>query len=224
MQRKQTLSEIVSERIKTYITEKECKPGDRLPSEKEIIDMLGVSRTSVREALKSLESQGIIEIKQGVGIFVKEVEIHQYLKQITPFLRFDKRKFKELVDTRVILELGAIELAIQNDNQEKIKQMEYWNELLLEKAKRGEKPKNEDLLFHKTLFEATGNETYIQLSSIVSEYFQANTLEDIVTIEEYETAYNEHKRIIEFLFMKDEKMAKKSLRDHLGHLYERINN
>lgn len=219
MQRKQTLSEIVTDRIKNYISDQQCQPGDRLPTEKEIIDMLGVSRTAVREALKSLQSQGIIEIKQGVGIFVKEVHLREYFKNISPFLKFDETKFKELVDTRLVLELGAIELAINYYDLNKIKQMEKWNELIYHKAKLGEKPKNEDLYFHKALFESTCNETYIQLSSIISDYFQANQLEEVVDIEEYENSYKEHKLVIEYMIKKDKVNAKEAMRNHISHLY-----
>ncbi|KRG14018.1 hypothetical protein ACA29_06520 [Lederbergia galactosidilytica] len=86
--RKPTLSEIVIERIKTHIAEHQYQSGDQLPSEKEMIQMLGVSRTAVREALKSLQSQGIIEIRPGVGLFVTEVHLQNYLKNIKISHRF----------------------------------------------------------------------------------------------------------------------------------------
>ncbi|GIN69944.1 GntR family transcriptional regulator [Bacillus sp. J14TS2] len=218
-QRKQTLSEIVIERIKTHIAENQYQSGDQLPSEKEIIQMLGVSRTAVREALKSLQSQGIIEIKPGVGIFVTKVHLQSYLKNISPFLAFDQIKFKDLIDARIILELGAIELAIDHYHIDEINQMEKWNNLILEKAQKGEKPKEEDRLFHKTLFNATGNETYIQLSYIINEYFQANQLEEVVDMEEYKHSYEEHKQVIDAIQQKDKETAQQAMRNHLSHLY-----
>ncbi|MCR2822502.1 FadR/GntR family transcriptional regulator [Lederbergia panacisoli] len=156
VQRKQTLSEVVSERIKSYISENKCQPGDRLPTEKEIIDMLGVSRTIVREALKTLQSQGIIEIKQGLGIFVKEIKIQSILRNISPFLTIDKVKFKEVIDTRIIFELGAIGLAINHDDPEKIKQMSYWNEALLVKAKKWRKAQKRRFAFSSFVNECYG--------------------------------------------------------------------
>ncbi|MBS4208670.1 FadR/GntR family transcriptional regulator [Bacillus sp. FJAT-50079] len=217
--RKQTLAEIVSNRIKNYIADHNFQPGDRLPSEKEMIEMLAVSRTIVREALKTLQSQGIIDIKQGTGIFVKEIELHSYLKNISPFLKVNKVKFKELIDSRIILELGAIELAIENYHLEKINQMSYWNDALLEKTKRGEKPKSEDLYFHKALFHATGNETFIQLSSIITEYFNMNHLEEVVNLDDYTTSYKEHKLVIDSIINKNMDDAKLAMRTHLQHLY-----
>ncbi|MEK3888608.1 FadR/GntR family transcriptional regulator [Bacillus sp. FSL K6-3431] len=220
LERKQTLAEIVSDRIKTFIAENNCQPGERLPSEKEIIDMLGVSRTIVREALKTLQSQGIIEIKQGIGIFVKEIKLQGYFKNISPFLKLDKLKFKELIDTRIILELGAIELAVEQYHLDKIKQMSHWNNLFLEKVKNGEKPKNEDLYFHRSLFDATCNETYIQLSTIIAEYFNMNQLEQIVDFEDYISSYEEHKSIITLLINKETEKAKQAMKVHLHHLYD----
>ncbi|MBS4219570.1 FadR family transcriptional regulator [Bacillus sp. FJAT-49711] len=219
VKRKQTLAEVVSDRIKSYISENKCQPGDRLPTEKEIIDMLGVSRTIVREALKTLQSQGIIEIKQGLGIFVKEIKIQSILRKISPFLTIDKLKFMEVIDTRIILELGAIDLAINHYNLEKIKQMSYWNDVFLKKAKSGEKPKNEDLHFHRSLMNATGNETFIQVSSIITEYFNMNQLEEIIDLDQYVASYKEHQTIIDSILKKDVEQAKQAMKAHLHHLY-----
>ncbi|WP_040346515.1 FadR/GntR family transcriptional regulator [Neobacillus bataviensis] len=219
MQRKQTLTEIVFERIKTYISENQCQPGDRLPTEKEIVNMLGVSRTIVREALKSLQSQEIIDIKQGSGIFVKEIEFQTLWGKVSPFIKFTPVKFKELVDTRIILELGAIELAIQHYQLNKINQMSYWNDQIFEKALKGEKSKEEDLLFHKALFNATGNDTYIQLSSILNDYFSTHRLEDSVGFEEFIRSYKEHKLVIDSIINKDSEKAKEAMKNHLNHLY-----
>lgn len=221
--RKQTLAEIVSERIKTFISENNCEPGDRLPSEKEIIDMLGVSRTIVRESLKTLQSQGIIDIRQGIGIFVKEIKLQGLFRDISPFIKFDKVKFKEFIDTRIILELGAIELAIEHYQIDKIKQLTYWNEAILEKTKMGISAKNEDLYFHSSLFKATGNETFIQLSSIITEYFNMNQLEEIVELVELLNSYEEHKAIIQSIMDKDLEKAKQTMKIHLSHLYDLIN-
>lgn len=220
LKRRQTLSEIASERIRDYITDYQCQPGDRLPSEKEIIDMLGISRTSVREALKTLQSQGIIEIKQGVGIFVKEIELDGYIKNVSPFLKTDKRTFKELIDSRIVLEVGAIELASQNDRPDQFLKMSNWNERIYEQALKGKKAKEEDLQFHKALFEATGNRTFIQLSSIINEYFHNNQLEEIVDIEGYKRSYIEHQAIIDALVNKETETAKQAMRQHLSHLYD----
>ncbi len=219
LQRKQTLAQIVSDRIKTFIAENNCQPGDRLPTEKEIIHMLGVSRTVVRESLKALQSQGIIEIKQGVGIFVKEVQLQSFFKEISPFLKLDQAKFKELIDTRIILELGAVELAVRHYQPDMIKRLSYWNELIYEKASQGDRPKEEDLHFHNALFKATGNETFIQLSSIIAEYFHMNQLEKIVPPDEYLMAFKEHQTIIEAIIQQDIAQAKHAMKQHLIRLY-----
>src|SRR5690606_36271660 len=128
-------------------------------------------------------------------------------------------KFKEVIDTRIILELGAIGLAIHHYDLDKIKQMSYRNEALLEKAKNGEKPKNEDLHFHRSLMNATGNETFVQLSSIITEYFNMNQLEEMVDLDEYIAAYKEHQRIIDYILNKDVEQAKQAMETRLHHLY-----
>lgn len=55
--------------IKQYITEHELKPGDKLPSQEQLISMIGVSRTSLREAVKTMEAQGKLKVLNGKGIY-----------------------------------------------------------------------------------------------------------------------------------------------------------
>ncbi|MBO1004824.1 FadR/GntR family transcriptional regulator [Pseudogracilibacillus auburnensis] len=219
---RKTLSEIASDRIKEYIAEKNYQPGDRLPSEKEIIDMLGVSRTIVREALKTLQSQGWIEIKQGLGIFVSDIQLESIIQNMSPFITFDFKRMKDVIDTRIVLELGAIELVIEHDQIDNIKELVKWNESYLKKALRGEIPKKEDMFFHQSLFKATNNETYIQLSSFITKYFDMSQSEEKISVDEYKAAYEEHKMIIDLIFLKKKEEAKQVMRQHLQPLYNRL--
>ncbi|WP_274363145.1 FadR/GntR family transcriptional regulator [Paenibacillus thermotolerans] len=215
-----SLVEIVHDRIKDYIVDRRLKPGDRLPSEKEMIEVLGVSRAVVREALKSLQMMGIVDIKPGQGIVVGELSVKPVFEQIAFQWKVDGKKFKELLDTRCVLELGAIDLAIEHYDPTAIEAIEHWNQVLLDKIRRQERPEREDLQFHHALFEATGNHTYSQLSQVVHEYFSRSRLDKINDIDAYETAYEQHSLILHWIKKKDAPRAKQCMVEHLQPLYE----
>nr|WP_279588827.1 FadR/GntR family transcriptional regulator [Paenibacillus castaneae] len=216
------MSSIVNERIKNYIVENDLRSGDRLPSEKEMMDKLNVSRTIVREGLKTLQSNGIIDIRPGSGIFVKEVSISDIFEQVSFGMKVDKVKFKEIIDTRIIIEQGAIELAIEHYDVSKIDKLIYWNNEINEKIEHGIKAKHEDMQFHSALFFATGNETYFQFSKIINAYFDMNDFERINELSDFKTAYEEHQNIIHYILNKDIHSAKNEMKKHLSPLYHFI--
>ena len=90
IQRTSLQSEIIRY-IQNYIQENGLKPGDRLPSQEKLIEMMGVSRTSLREAMKTLEARNVLEAKNGKGIYVGSQEVNDLLRLI------DFAKEKELL-------------------------------------------------------------------------------------------------------------------------------
>ncbi|MCU6793842.1 FadR family transcriptional regulator [Paenibacillus sp. WQ 127069] len=212
---KMNLSHIVSERIKNHIIENELKEGERLPSEKQLIDMLGVSRTVVRESLKSLEMIGILKIKTGDGIYVNALSLKPVMDQVSFRWHQNERKMKELLATRRILELGAVEMAIEKYDLSFINQMDVWNEAMAAKLDSGQMPLEEDLQFHQTLFRATGNETYFELSELITDFFLNIRQLHFGNLEDTKKSIIEHQRLVEYIRAKDVSKAKKEMELHL---------
>ncbi|WJH36702.1 FadR family transcriptional regulator [Paenibacillus sp. CC-CFT747] len=212
---KVNLSHIVSERIKAYILERELKEGDKLPSEKQLVESLGVSRTVVREALKSLELLGILRIKTGDGIYVDALSMKPVIDQMSFHWRQSETRMKELWETRRILELGAAEMAIERYDVERIEEMEQWNEAFARKIELRQMPYEEDLQFHRTLFKATGNNTYFEFSEILTDFFSSIRQRHFGNVEDTKLSLEEHRRIVHFIREKDPVNAKKEMERHL---------
>jgi DNA-binding FadR family transcriptional regulator len=212
---KVNLSYIVSERIKNHIIENEMKEGERLPSEKQLIETLGVSRTVVREALKSLEMIGILKIKTGDGIFVNGLSLKPVMDQVSFRWHQSERKMKELLATRRILELGAVEMAIEKNDLTFINQMEVWNEAMAHRLANGQMPIEEDLQFHRTLFKATGNLTYYELSEVIADFFLKIRQMHFGNLEDTKQSLVEHQNIVRYIRNKDVENAKKEMEIHL---------
>ena len=96
----------VYDEIKNYIEENHLVPGDKLPSEMKMCEMLGVSRNVLREAIKSLEITGTLCSTPGAGIVIQEFNINFFLRSLVYSVRDEKQLFKEIEELRRVLELG----------------------------------------------------------------------------------------------------------------------
>lgn len=95
------------------ITADSLKPGDRLPSERELSERLNAGRSSIREVLRSLELLGLITTKRGEGTFLAHYQSHQFVELLAGFILREAKAKKDLLQMRILLEVGAIRLAIR---------------------------------------------------------------------------------------------------------------
>ena len=133
IQRTSLQSEIIRY-IQNYIQENGLKPGDRLPSQEKLIEMMGVSRTSLREAMKTLEARNVLEAKNGKGIYVGSQEVNDLLRLI------DFAKEKELLldtlEVRKILEREILRMVIHSVTQEELEELGAITRVLMAKFQR----------------------------------------------------------------------------------------
>lgn len=220
MTEKTTLTEVVKERIKKYIIDNQLPPGTKLPTEKQLTEMLLVSRTVVRMALQSLQFLGILRIRAGGGIFVDSPKLNPVLDHISSQWMRSREKLAELLATRKILELGAIEMAVQHRDLELIGQLDLWNDRMEQAIRQGKIPIEEDFEFHRALFKATGNQTYAELNEVIGEFFRGLRELFFDDIDKTYVSLNEHKQITEKIKKGDAEEAKAIMRRHLDQALE----
>lgn len=121
---KMKTADFVVEEIKRMIGSGEIKPGQKLPNQHEFSSQLGVSRTSLREALRTLALLGVIEQKPKVGTMVTSQVQSCYSDYLTPPLISDRQTTMELIEARRYIELDAVELAVKNATDEEIAGLE----------------------------------------------------------------------------------------------------
>lgn len=158
-------SEII-EFIKQYIDDENLKCGDKLPSQMELIEMMGVSRSSIREAIKTLEAKNIVEVVNGKGIYVKDGSPNIISAEIE--FKKEKESILELLEVRRILEKEILLLVIQNATDEEIDEIGKILGIVLEKYEHGEKQNVEDHEFHIAIHKACHNRTMIGLIQSVT--------------------------------------------------------
>lgn len=211
-----TLSKIVSDNLKQYILDHELKPGDKLPSERDLVKMMNVSRSILREALRTLESSGILIIRHGDGAFVQSDEDLSVISEQFLFMwKLGNKKQSDLLELRRIYESSAIEEAIFRASKEDLDTLEQlanqMKDLMDTKAIQ-----DADIEFHRGLLKATNNDLFIQMADFIVEYF-ANVPHRHMDPQERDKSLNEHLQIVQAIREKDILKGKLLLREHLNY-------
>jgi len=159
---RESISSVIMDLITEYLLAGKLKPGDKLPTENEFAERLGVGRNSIREAIKMLSSIGVVEVRRGAGMFIAESMSSSMINPLILSLVFEQGASKELIELRLLLDTGAAELAIQKVSDQDINRLEEANwELRIESEKQSHNPhklRDLDLNFHRVLYELSGNE------------------------------------------------------------------
>jgi GntR family transcriptional regulator, transcriptional repressor for pyruvate dehydrogenase complex len=208
------LSHEVSEGILNLIDNGRVAVGDQLPPEPELIEMFQVSRTAVREAVKTLAAVGVLEIRHGVGTFV--VGGRPGLLRSLPgeTNRFDQSDLLELLEFRLIFEPEAAALAAERASATDLEELERCVAELERGVASGIKPP-EDLGFHLAVARATKNRALLDVSSLTARFYQKDMyLPDDVDV-------HGHREIYEAIRNGDANAAREAMRLHLEEIERR---
>jgi len=154
--------EDISSRIREYIVSGVLKPGDKLPSERELASQFQVGRMVLREALRILEQSGFIQIRQGSegGAFVKQIDTTVATRSMEDLIRTGRITIQDLTEARLGLEKVIVDLAVERMDDQALALIAENIEESERKIERKERPKEENLHFHVLLARATGNSVY----------------------------------------------------------------
>lgn len=216
--KREPISVTILNMITDNILSGNLKPGDKLPTEIELAEHLGVGRNSVREAIKMLSSFGVIEVKMGAGTFIADSIPGSILDPLMLSLAFEQGTSRELVNLRLMIEIGAAELAIDAASDEDICRLEAANDKLKQAAdKKIDHPqylRDVDLNIHYTLFEITKNRFVNKIGKAIYRLFLAS-IEKTVEIDPYR-AYSNHKLYIDAIKKRDKESVGKKIREALS--------
>jgi len=202
--------------IRTLITSGQLKPGDRLPPERKLAKKLGVGRTAVRDAIRKLEFYGILKTLPQSGTVVAGIGLPALEGLITDVLKLEKSDFKDLVETRVILESSTARLAAERRTDEDLDEMQKALEAYEKKIKDGKNAVEEDLLFHLKIAEASKNAVLKSLMLIITPDIIKQFITYRVCDEKTDLrALVEHQKILKAIINKNGKKASAFMEEHL---------
>lgn len=144
-------------RIKDYITDNHLLPGSRLPTEKELAVALGVGRSAVREAVKSLQILGVLDVKPKEGIVVKKFNFDPIIENLEYGLLVDNSHILELLDLRIALENAYLTSAIEHATFSQFKELRDIIHEMERKAAAGQSVLEEDMRFHVAMYTNVDN-------------------------------------------------------------------
>src|SRR5438876_10000555 len=212
------VSEEVVRQVQEAIFSGTLGPGDRLPPERELAEQFGLSRMSVRDALRTLESNGLVEIKVGStgGAFIREPNFDPFRETLSSMLRSKKANILELVETRKIVETAIAGLAAQRATKEDLREMREAVEAARQALKSGDPNYGPySVRFHAAL--ARGAKNHV-LSLTVRSFraFFSNVLERLLpTHDMAERAIADHWELYKAVESRDAVRARELMSQHL---------
>lgn len=177
--------EEISDEIKTLIFSGELKTGDRLPSETEIARQFGVSRQTIREAMRILELSGFISIQRGVkgGPFVEDTVYNRISSLFLDGFKFRKISIEELILARSDIEKAMLAHVIKNADDSDIERLKDNIRRAKAKLKRNVSAFEENIAFHKLLARASKNYVYVivveSIMAVLSDFYSRLTKHNV---------------------------------------------
>jgi len=215
----QNLQGLIQKQLNLYIIENGMKNGDLFPTEHELAEKLGISRTAIREALKKLETLGIIEVRPGVGRFIGKFNFKAILTGLSYNLEMDIKNFQEVLEVRFCLESWFITKDISKFTQENIAECkEILKKLELQILNNFE---NKEIVethaqFHCALYKNSDNSLLINLIKIFSTIQRNLVLLHRYKAKDRNIFIHEHKILLEAIEKRDSRLAQKRLEEHFA--------
>lgn len=219
--KKRKLYEEVILGIEEMLKSNNLQPGDRLPSEKELSLYFGVSKTAVREALSALQTAGLVEVKHGSGIYVRNVN-DKLTNPLTMKLLTNRDNLLQILELRKGLESEGVFLAALRADETDIAKIKSCLIIMAEEIDRGENASAGDFRFHCALMEATHNQAYSNVYDTIAgifnegmyschEYFSLHQGPRLVVLEEHRLIYDAIKK-------RQPEKARDMMRTHLDNV------
>ncbi|MBP2031773.1 GntR family transcriptional repressor for pyruvate dehydrogenase complex [Clostridium algifaecis] len=217
--------EQVIEQIKNMIVDGTLKRGDRLPSERELVENLEVSRTSVREAIRALQIMGLIECKQGEGNFIKENFENTLLEPISIMFMLQQSDPEQILDVRKIIETETAALAAERITEEQLDELKKLTESFQVCRNENENVKF-DKQFHYKIAKASANLLIVNIlnamSSLMDSFLEDARKKILIDKENVMVLANQHKLIYESIRDGNGAKASEEMRKHLEFTNEYI--
>ena len=209
------LYENVIKQIVNLIKNNELKPGDKLPSERELAEKLSIGRASLREAFRVLESRGLIKSRPGRGRFIREIKKDALIDSENIILSLEKSSILELLEAREIFEVKTAEFAAQRATPEDIGMIEDALNRMREKKVTDNERIESDAGFHLAIARASHNFAFINIMRLHMDLLKETREKTWQVPGRRKEQWQEHKAIFEAIKEHNSKKAAEAMLKHL---------
>ena len=222
LERPPSLHLSVQASLRQFIVDNDLQAGDPLPPEGTLARQLGIGRNSVREGVKALESLGVLEVRRGVGAFVKAFTLGPLLDNIPYAFGKSLREVEEILQIRQALEVSLIEEVVLTISAVELDRLRRITDAMGTKATQGQDFADEDRAFHQALFAPLGNAMLLALiETFWRVFYRASGSARLETQEPLKT-YHDHVAIVDAVAARDVATAKQRLGQHYAGIASRL--
>jgi|SRR5689334_2234468 GntR family transcriptional repressor for pyruvate dehydrogenase complex len=212
--------EQVAEQIRRLIGSGALKPGDLLPPERELAEKLGVGRSSVRDAVRTLEVMGILEPRQGHGTVVRDLSADALVVPLASVLQHKRVLVADLLDVRRMIEPHLAARAATNATEDEVRYMAAVLERHEAKLARGEEAVDEDSEFHYAIAMAARNAVVLRVLDVLMDLLRESRSRSLQVPGRPKRSFDGHRRILRAIQRRDAGAAEAAVHKHLQEIEE----
>ena len=206
----------VVQQIREVVREGTLKPGDRLPPERELAEQLHVSRSSLREAMRTLELQGLVVSRPGAGTFISTESSDSMMDAIVAYLTNGQNALKDAFEMRRLLEPQIAALAAERATPEDIQRMEEILAQQVAQIARGETGAESDTAFHFALAEGTHNSALVKVVSAIVDILCQSREQPLQAPGRPQRSLASHRYILDMIQQGDREGAMEAMEHHIS--------
>lgn len=218
----ETLSSEVARRLLDYLLSGAVKPGERIPSERKLSEALGVGRSVIREALKSVTVLGLLEVRQGDGTYLKRTDSELLPQTIEWGLMLGAKRITDLLETRRYLEVVVVGLAAERRDEANLERLRQHAASM----RQAETPADfvaADIAFHLEIATAAGNESLLQIMRSIRSLLQVWITRVMESSGANKPTWAEHAAVLRAIERGDPAAARKAMEAHMVGATKRLN-
>jgi GntR family transcriptional repressor for pyruvate dehydrogenase complex len=211
------LSDTITEKLLDAIVLGRFKAGDLLPSERELGEQFGVSRTVIREAIRSLAARGVVEVQSGRGVLVVELDVGPVTQAMSLLVRSNDIGFPRLHEVRTMLERHTAGLAAERGTEENYAELEHICQRFAAAESTGDvdDASRLDVEFHRAIAKSTRNKLFLVLLDSISDALLEVRRETLAIPHSPTKVVDDHQRIFEAIRRHDPIGARTAMDAHL---------
>ena len=223
--KKPPLSREVEQAIKESMAQETFKPGEKLPSERELVEQFQVSRVTIREALGNLKSAGLIEIRRGnnAGAYVSELTADPITENFRNLIRLKKVDYTHLIDARLYIEPRAAEIAARQRSEADVLRLRSLLDEAEGKLSRSlKKARLINVSFHCEVAQITHNPIIVFITESITQSYSAMIIEETSALIDrpvIEKFIGDHRVILDAIIRENAADAYEKTRSHLLETY-----
>jgi GntR family transcriptional regulator, transcriptional repressor for pyruvate dehydrogenase complex len=211
---RETVAAEITRNLLAYLLSGKIKPGERIPSERKLSEALGVGRSVVREALKSLTVLGLIDVRQGDGTYLKRTDSELLPQAIEWGLLLGAKRITDLVEARHHLEVLMAGLAAERRDDPGLAEMRRCVEIM-ERTSDPDEFVTADIAFHYAVAAAAGNQSLLQIMKSIRALLQVWISRVMQSPDSSRPTWAEHEAVLDAIVRRDASASRLAMERHM---------